>query len=190
VYPAAVQGVTGVVTVQLTVDTNGRVAESRPIQFMALGASQATVRDRSVAQAFVASVIDAVNQWVYEPPGGRPLTFLMAVVVRSPSAAASADVAADELVLADSSALAKTRAPKPVYPMLASMKGIQGVIVLEVTIGPDGKVLDGRVSRAIPYLDQAALDVMAQWEFDPQPVLAAGQQKNVVAQFMINFALR
>jgi protein TonB len=50
---------------------------------------------------------------------------------------------------------------------MAAASHVQGVVIVEVTIGPDGKVLDASVLRSIPLLDQAALEAVRQWEFTP-----------------------
>ena len=42
-----------------------------------------------------------------------------------------------------------------------------GVVILESTIGTDGKVADVKVLRSIPLLDQSAIDAVRQWEFTP-----------------------
>ena len=54
----------------------------------------------------------------------------------------------------------KTRDVKPVYPAIAQSARVQGVVIIEATIGPDGKVKDAKVLRSIPLLDQAALDAV------------------------------
>jgi len=54
-----------------------------------------------------------------------------------------------------------------VYPSIAQSARVQGVVIVEATIGPDGKVSDARVLRSIPLLDQAALDAVRQWVFTP-----------------------
>jgi protein TonB len=41
------------------------------------------------------------------------------------------------------------------------------VVTIEATIGADGKVIDAKVVRSIPLLDQAALDAVRQWEYLP-----------------------
>jgi TonB family protein len=61
----------------------------------------------------------------------------------------------------------KTKDVPPVYPPMAAASHVQGVVIVEVTIGPDGKVLDASVLRSIPLLDQAALEAVRQWEFTP-----------------------
>jgi TonB family protein len=61
----------------------------------------------------------------------------------------------------------KTYDVRPVYPPEAKDAGIQGVVIIEATIGADGKVKDAKVLRSIPQLDQAAVDAVRQWEFTP-----------------------
>jgi protein TonB len=59
----------------------------------------------------------------------------------------------------------KTRDVPPVYPNIAASAKVQGVVIVEATIGANGKVADAKVLRSIPLLDQAALDAVRQWEF-------------------------
>jgi TonB family protein len=54
---------------------------------------------------------------------------------------------------------------RPVYPREAQEARVQGVVIIEVLIGPDGKVQAGRILRSIPMFDQAALDAVGQWEY-------------------------
>ena len=54
----------------------------------------------------------------------------------------------------------KTKDVKPVYPPIAQSARVQGVVIIEATIGPDGRVKDAKVLRSIPLLDQAALDAV------------------------------
>ena len=55
----------------------------------------------------------------------------------------------------------------PVYPQIAQAARVAGEVVLEATIGADGRLSDLRVLRSIPLLDQAALDAARQWRFAP-----------------------
>lgn len=61
----------------------------------------------------------------------------------------------------------KTKDVKPVYPETAASAGVQGIVVVEATIGSDGKVQSASVVKSIPLLDEAALDAVRQWEFTP-----------------------
>ena len=56
---------------------------------------------------------------------------------------------------------------KAVYPDKARGAGVRGSVILEITIGTDGAVTDARVLRSIPLLDEAALQAVRQWRFDP-----------------------
>lgn len=82
----------------------------------------------------------------------------------------------------------KVRDVKPVYPSIAQSARVQGVVIIEATIGPDGKVKDARVLRSIPLLDQAALDAVRQWEFTP--TLLNGVPVPVIMTVTVNFTLQ
>ena len=61
----------------------------------------------------------------------------------------------------------KTKDVRPVYPSIAQSARVQGVVIIEATIGPNGTVTDAKVLRSIPLLDAAALDAVRQWIFTP-----------------------
>jgi TonB family protein len=61
----------------------------------------------------------------------------------------------------------KIKDVQPVYPAIAQSARVSGVVTIEATIGADGKVIDAKVVRSIPLLDQAALDAVRQWEYLP-----------------------
>jgi TonB family protein len=54
----------------------------------------------------------------------------------------------------------------PVYPEQARQMRVQGVVIVEITVGTAGRVTDARVLRSIPLLDQAALEAVKQWVYD------------------------
>jgi protein TonB len=56
---------------------------------------------------------------------------------------------------------------QPVYPQIAQSARVQGIVILEATIGVNGKVQDVKVLRSVPLLDQAAIDAVRQWEYTP-----------------------
>jgi len=61
----------------------------------------------------------------------------------------------------------KVKDVPPVYPAIARSARVAGAVTIEATIGPDGKVMDTKIVRSIPLLDQAALDAVRQWEYTP-----------------------
>ncbi len=56
---------------------------------------------------------------------------------------------------------------KPIYPELARKAGIEGTVVVTVTIGKDGKVEDAKIYKSIPMLDEAALMAAKKCTFKP-----------------------
>jgi len=81
----------------------------------------------------------------------------------------------------------RTHVVEPAYPPTARAAGIQGVIILEIVIGTDGAVSNARVLRSIPLLDQAALDAVRQWRYEP--TLLNGVPTPVIMTATVNFSL-
>jgi TonB family protein len=81
----------------------------------------------------------------------------------------------------------KTRHVPPVYPAIAQSSKVQGVVILEALIGPDGRVVQTHVLRSIPLLDQAAIDAVSQWEFTP--TLLNGVPVAVIMTVTVSFSL-
>ena len=76
----------------------------------------------------------------------------------------------------------------PVYPAIAQTARVQGTVIIEATIGADGRVADARILRSVPLLDQAALDAVKQWQYTP--TLLDGQPTAVIMTVTVTFALR
>jgi TonB family protein len=76
----------------------------------------------------------------------------------------------------------------PVYPEDAQAARIQGVVIIEATIDPEGHVGGARVLRSIPLLDEAALAAVRQWEFTP--TLLNGAPVPVIMTVTVNFTLQ
>ena len=76
----------------------------------------------------------------------------------------------------------------PVYPEDAKAAGVQGVVILETTIGTDGKVSEVRVLRSVPMLDEAALEAVRKWEYTP--TLLNGEPVSVLMTVTVSFVLK
>jgi TonB family protein len=61
----------------------------------------------------------------------------------------------------------KTHDVRPVWPEEARRAGVQGIVIVDFTVSVDGDVTDARILRGIPMLDQAALDCVRQWHYEP-----------------------
>lgn len=75
----------------------------------------------------------------------------------------------------------------PVYPTEAKRAGIQGAVLLRVTIGEDGAVQDLDVMSGPPELVQSASDAVRQWLY--QPTLLNGQPITVETTVEVNYTL-
>jgi TonB family protein len=74
-----------------------------------------------------------------------------------------------------------------VYPPEAMAAGIKGGVQAEVLIDPTGNVIDAKVLQSIPMLDEAALQAVRNWRF--QPTLVNGQPVPVRMVVTVNFTL-
>ena len=81
----------------------------------------------------------------------------------------------------------KVRDVKPVYPQLALISRVEGVVIIEATIGADGRVVNARVLRTAHLLDRAALEAARQWEFTP--TLLNGAPVPVIMTVTVAFQL-
>lgn len=78
---------------------------------------------------------------------------------------------------------------QPAYPDEARKARLEGLVVLDCTIGADGRVKGCTASRREPMgLTEAAIGAVAQWEFEPARD-ASGQAVEVIMTFTIRFAL-
>ena len=81
----------------------------------------------------------------------------------------------------------KVKDVRPVYPQPAISARVGGNVLIEATIGVDGKVHNPRVLRSIVLLDQAALDAVRQWEFEPSRL--NGEAVAVTMVIIVTFSL-
>jgi len=82
----------------------------------------------------------------------------------------------------------KIKDVRPVYPAIAQAARVEGLVIIETTISPTGRVVDAKLLRSIPFIDGAALDAVRQWEFTP--TLLNGSRVPVVMTVTVNFTLR
>lgn len=184
-YPAALLAtkLDLILTLQITIDAGGRVAEHRVVSMQG-SAIDGDADARTIADAAAlldAAVTSALKQWLYDPPFEAPMTF--------PVSLRFIPVRPGGTVVELTTPLSTTTAPtwhggalnvgngvappkkikdvRPIYPEDAKAANIAGIVILEIRIEADGRVSQARVLRSIPALDQAALDAVAQWGFEP-----------------------
>jgi protein TonB len=81
----------------------------------------------------------------------------------------------------------KIKDVRPVYPAPAMAAKSRGSVLIEATIGVDGKVHNARVINSVAVFDQAALDAVRQWEYEPSRV--NGEPVAVMMVIIVTFAL-
>jgi TonB family protein len=72
------------------------------------------------------------------------------------------------------------------YPPDANAAGIQGAVVAEITVNELGIVTDARVLRSVPMLDEAALQAVGEWRYDP--TIVDGKPVPVKMEVTVNFS--
>lgn len=83
----------------------------------------------------------------------------------------------------------KISGPTPVYPEAARRARIQGVVVLECTIGKDGAVQNVKVLRGLPLgLTETAVEAVQKWRF--QPSTLNGKPVEVLYILTVRFNLQ
>ena len=75
----------------------------------------------------------------------------------------------------------------PEYPDIAKQARVQGVVILECTISPQGKVTDVKILRGIPLLNESAMSAVRQWVYTP--TLLNGVPVPVIMTVTVNFKL-
>jgi TonB family protein len=185
VYPkeAAKAGVEGVVILEAKADEKGDVIETRVL--------------RSIPPLDQAA-IDAIKQWKYEPMviDGKPRKVIFTVTVRFnlDESKAGRTRAVDKFAAGAIKAEGDVKPPLlikevvPVYPETARVAGVEGVVILSVKTDEAGKVADTMVLRSIPLLDQAAIDAVKQWVYEP--FVKDGKAQPVVFTVTVRFQLK
>jgi TonB family protein len=82
----------------------------------------------------------------------------------------------------------KIKDVRPIYPPDALDAKVQGVVIIEATVDPEGHVSDAKVLRSIPQLDEAALTAVRQWEFTP--TILNGVPVPVIMTVTVNFTVQ
>jgi protein TonB len=82
----------------------------------------------------------------------------------------------------------KIRDVKPMYPQAALVHRARGTVILDATIGTDGSVEQILVLHSVPLLDQAAIDAVRQWEYEPSRL--NGAPVAVIMTIFVQFAVQ
>jgi len=210
-------GAAGTMVFRLTIDDTGSVAEARYIGHDRYALREVRGRLEAAPMldsVFVAAAENALKGWLYEPPVDAPIALDVEFAfagngrVRQvwlepardlersrPAQEAAPLVVGDTLSTNPDARAAAAAIPpprrvkdvKPVYPLDAMAQGVTGTVLLDIAIDESGHVSGAKIVRSIPLLDQAALDAVRGWVFEP--TLLNGQPVSLVLTVTVNFTL-
>jgi periplasmic protein TonB len=75
----------------------------------------------------------------------------------------------------------------PAYPAIAVAARTSAILVLEATVGADGRVQEVKVLRGQPLFDQAAVDAVKQWRY--RPLLLNGVPVPFIVTVTLSFSV-
>jgi protein TonB len=80
---------------------------------------------------------------------------------------------------------------QPQYPRMARSRGIEGLVLVRIIIGTDGRVEPEhtRVIRSVPALDAAAVSAVSRWRFSPA-LGRSGRPVRVIIEVPVQFSLK
>jgi protein TonB len=79
------------------------------------------------------------------------------------------------------------RSVQPVYPEIAKLSRVQGLVILEALVGTNGAVKTVKVLRGNPLLEEAAMEAVRQWRY--QPLLLNGEPTEFILSVTVMFTL-
>lgn len=187
VYPedARKEGIEGAVIIEATTDIYGRVVDTKVL--------------RSVPELDKAAM-DAIKQWVYEPiiidgePNGVIFTVTCVFKLKDKAEKDKADAEKEKSEKPPVRATGEIKPPKlikkvdPVYPEDARKEGIEGAVIIEATTDIYGRVVKTKVLRSVPELDEAAMDAVKQWIYEP--IIIKGEPNGVIFTVTLTFKLK
>jgi TonB family protein len=183
VYPQVARQaqVEGMVILEVKADEQGNVVEARVLRSI-------PILDQAA--------IDAVKQWKYEPlvVDGKTRKVIFTVTVRFMLKEGDRVKTLEKFAQGAIRAENDIKPPKlvkevlPVYPEIARLAEVQGVVILGVKTDEEGQVKDVMVLRSIPLLDQAAIDAVRQWVYEP--LVIDGKAVPVVFTVTVRFQLK
>ena len=117
----------------------------------------------------------------------RPTVLLAAAFLLAPRPGISQETP-PKVAGVDVPAPKRTKSVPPHYPPEAQAVGMRGIVILELVVGPDGKVVSARVTRSVPPFDDAALSAAREWEYEITKV--EGKPVSVILTVPIEFKMR
>jgi TonB family protein len=161
-YPeeARKKGIEGKVTLLIVIDAKGKVSQ---------------VKALSGPEELVSGAVASVKMWQFEPPASGPVTRTWEIEFGFPKEcpgpiSTMGEVSGGGRLLDKSGSLVAVPADEylhlPPYPETERKAGVAGNMVLEITLGKNGRVKEIHTAKSLsPGLDRAAIDTVRRWRF-------------------------
>jgi len=102
--------------------------------------------------------------------------------------AGAVEVQTDKITLPAATVMAaRLSSVSPIYPDAAKANHVEGTVIMQTTIGKDGRVVVAKAISGPPGLRQASVDSVLQWKF--RPFLILGEPSEVETQLQIIYTL-
>ena len=177
-------GVQGLVIIEATIDSQGRIAAARLIR---------SLPDDTLNQG----ALEALDAWRFRPArlGGAAsavtgiFTFSFAIRASDPAPAAGLRAEAVEMGTEGLIAPRVLSREMPEYTTAARQAGIEGDVYIEAVVTARGEVTEPVLIRGIgdDELNQRALTALSSWRFSPGTV--DGEPVHVLALFTVTFRI-
>ena len=165
----------------------GRASRIRPVQAAAFDAGRfvapVTIPDAVTEDPAAGDGFDGIDGGV---DGGVPGGVWSGVVGPILNVLIG-DVVGPVRAVGDVRAPALVRRVAPEYPEIARQARVEGVIIIEAETDIYGRVRNARILRSLPLLDQAALDAVRQWVYEP--LVVNGRPRGVLFTVTVTFKL-
>jgi TonB family protein len=129
--------------------------------------SQAWFKSYDRARELALETKDAADRASVEAVAARDKADKSAVLRRTAAPKRDADGRKTEAAIEPA---VKIKGDAPAYPAIARAAGVEGTVTIAAAIDANGNVTGTSVVRSVPLLNQAALDAVKEWQFEPQRV--------------------
>lgn len=166
--------VQGEVVAKVTIDENGSVAD------VDIVSGHELLRE---------ATLESLKQWKFVPArlNGKPVRSQASVEVHFVLKDSPSESAEPLRLKADATGPKLIHKIDPVYPTAAKKAGVEGSVILQVTINAQGEVSEVKLERGHDLLKDAAMEAVRQWRY--RPTLLNGNPIAVVVAVTIEFKL-
>jgi TonB family protein len=129
--------------------------------------SRAWIKSYDRARELALETKDAADRASVEAVSARDKADRSAVLRRTAATRRGADNRTAETAVQPA---VKIKGDAPAYPAIARAAGVEGTVTIAAVVDARGQVTGTSVVRSVPLLNQAALDAVKEWQFEPQRV--------------------